>query len=82
MDDVINGIYHGRVDDYTDEMLAYVAKMENDTVNNPERQGCVAVTRELAEILDTLIAREVFEDVQNGWLKFCFYYDLLGVSAE
>ena len=82
MDDVSNGIYHGKVDDYTDEMLAYVAKMENDIENNPERQGCVAVTRELAEILDTLIAREVFEDVQNGWLKFCFYYDILGAEAE
>ncbi len=82
MDDVIAGIYHGKVADYTDEMLAYATKMENDVTNNPERQGCVAVTRELAEILDTLIAREVFEDVQNGWLKFCFYYDLLGQSAE
>ena len=82
MDDVIAGIYHGNVTDYTDEMLAYVAKMENDTANNPERQGCVAVTRELAEILDTLIAREVFEDVENGWLKFCFYYKLLGADAE
>lgn len=82
MDDVIAGIYHGNVTDYTDEMLAYVAKMENDTANIPERQGCVAVTRELAEILDTLIAREVFEDVENGWLKFCFYYKLLGADAE
>ncbi len=82
MDDVIAGIYHGNVTDYTDEMLAYVAKMENDTANNPERQGCVAVTRELAEILDTLVAREVFEDVENGWLKFCFYYKLLGADAE
>ncbi|MBQ7343631.1 MAG: TlpA family protein disulfide reductase [Clostridia bacterium] len=82
MDDVIAGIYHGKVADYTDEMLAYVEKMENDVANNPERQGCVAVTRELAEILDTLIAREVFEDVQNGWLKFCFYYDMLGTYAE
>ena len=82
MDDVIEGIYHGKVTDYTDEMLAYVAKMENDVDNNPERQGCVAVTRELAEILDTLIAREVFEDVQNGWLKFCYYYNILGETAE
>jgi ferritin len=27
-------------------------------------------------------AREVFEDVQNGWLKFCFYYDILGTVTE
>ena len=82
MDDVLAGRYHGIVENFTDEMLKYVAAMENDIVNNPERQGCVAVTRELALILDTLITREVFEDVQNGWLKFCFYYDILGADAE
>ena len=81
MDDVQAGIFHGNVIDYTAVMLEYVAKMDNGSTN-PERQGCVAVTRELATILDTLIAREVFEDVQNGWLKFCFYYDLLGNIAE
>ena len=82
MDDVKDGIYHGKVTDYTEKMREYVANMENDVENNPERQGCVAVTRELAEILDTLIAREIFEDVQNGWLKFCFYYNILGTDAD
>ena len=82
MDDVQNGIFHGNVKNYSDIISSYVEKMENDTENNPERQGCVAVTRELAEILDSLIAREVFEDVQNGWLKFCYYYDILGTVTE
>ncbi|MBQ7390407.1 MAG: TlpA family protein disulfide reductase [Clostridia bacterium] len=82
MDDVMNKIYHGNVNDYTPVMNGYVEKMENDVANNPERQGCVAVTRELAEILDSLIAREIFEDVQNGWLKFCYYYDILGTVTE
>ena len=81
MDHIQQGIYHGKLEDYTDEILAYVEKMEDD-INHPERQGCVAVTSELAEILDTLIAREVFEDVKDGWLKFCYYYDLLGVPVE
>ena len=78
MDDVKNGIYHGTNADYTDIVRDYAAKMENDVVNNPERQGCVAVTRELANILDTLVGRETFENVQNGWLKFCYYYEYLG----
>ena len=82
MDDVSQDIFHGNLVDYTDAILSYVEKMENDTENHPERQGCVAATRELAEILDTLIAREVFEDVKDGWLKFCYYYDLLGVPVE
>ena len=81
MDDVQAGIFHGMLEDFTDEILAYVEKMEDD-IANPERQGCVAVTEELAMILDTLIAREVFEDVKDGWLKFCYYYDLLGVPVE
>ena len=82
MDDVMQNIFHGKLEDYSDEIRSYVEKMENDINNNPERQGCVAVTRELTEILDTLVAREVFENVQNGWLKFCFYYDILGAQAE
>ena len=81
MDDVQAGNFHGMLVDFTDEILAYVEKMEDD-IANPERQGCVAVTEELAMILDTLIAREVFEDVKDGWLKFCYYYDLLGVPVE
>ena len=81
MDDIQNGIYHGMLVDYTDAILSYVEKMENDMAH-PERQGCVAATRELAMILDTLIAREVFEDVKDGWLKFCYFYDLLGVPVE
>ena len=78
MDDVANGIFHGTTADYTDRILEYVEKMENDTDKHPERQGCVAVTEELAMILDVLISREVFEDAENGWLKFCYFYDLLG----
>ena len=82
MDDVQNGVFHGNVKNYSDIIKNYVEKMENDVANNPERQGCVAVTRELADILDSLIAREIFEDVHNGWLKFCFYYDILGTVTE
>ena len=84
MDDVKAGIFHGTNEDFTDVVRGYLAKVDEDNplVDNlptyPERQGCVAVTRELAEILDTLIGREIFENVHNGWLKFCYYYDYLG----
>ena len=78
MDDVKNGIFHGTNKDFTPQINAYVAMMDNNP-DHPERQGCVAVTRELAEILDTLVSRELFENVHNGWLKFCFYYNYLGV---
>ena len=77
MDDVKNGIFHGEHKDHTATIDKYIALMDDGTAS-PERQGCVAVTRELAEILDTLVSRELFENVHNGWLKFCFYYDYLG----
>lgn len=78
IDDVKNGVFHGKIANYTNIIEGYVTKMENDVENNPERQGCVAVTEELAEILLALIDKEVFENVENGWLKFCYYYDILG----
>ena len=77
MDDVKQNKFHGMVVNYNDDVERYVSKME-DNKNHPERQGCVAVTEELAEILLALIDKEVFEDVENGWLKFCYYYNILG----
>ena len=82
MDDVKAGIYHGKVANYTETIEKYVAMMEDNGTTNPERQGCVAVTEELAEILLALVDKEVFENVEGGWLKFCYYYEILGVVAE
>ena len=77
MDEVANGIHHGKIAIHTDKVEKYLELMENlDT--NPERNGCVAVTEELAEVLTILIDYYIFEDVTNGWLKFCYYYDILG----
>ena len=81
MDDVINGIFHGKGEDRTDVVRQYVEKML-DEAEHPERQGCVAVTEELAEILDMLIHVQVFENVENGFTKFCYYYKHLGPAAE
>ncbi len=77
MDEVINGIYHGDGDDETDKINEYIAKMIDDATN-PELQGCVAVDEELAEILHKLYSKYVFQNVENDWLKFCFYYKHLG----
>lgn len=82
MDDVKAGIYHGNLVDYTEAVKKYVSLMDNNA-EHPERQGCVAATQELAEILGTLVDRELFEDVKHGWLKFCYYYNILGeVTAD
>ena len=77
MDDVEAGIFHGKVGNYSEIIEKYRAEMDNSTVHY-ERQGCVAVTEELAEILNILVDMHVFEDVRDAWLKFCYYYNILG----
>ncbi len=78
MDDVAKGIYHGEGKNMTEAINKYIALMDKgDTA--VERQGCVAVTEELAGILSQLFSKYVFDDVQHDWLKFCYYYDQMGV---
>ncbi len=77
MDDVAKGKYHGIGKDETETIKKYIAAMENDLAH-VERQGCVAVTKELSEILSQLYTKYIFEDVENDFLKFCFYYKHLG----
>ena len=77
MDDIMNGIYHGDNGDYSDIIQGYIDRMLDES-GHPERQGCVAVTEELAYILQILMEKEVFENVENAWVKLCYYYKHLG----
>ena len=77
IEDVLRGKYHGGGTDYTDKAQAYIAKML-DEADHPERQGCVAVTKELAEILQLLMDKYTFKGVENSWTKLCYYYEHLG----
>ena len=43
-----------------------------------ERAGCVVVTKELAEILQMVMEKYTFENVDHAWTKLCYYYDYLG----
>ena len=43
-----------------------------------ERDGCVEVDERLAEILGMLMDKYTFDNVENSWLKVCYYYDYLG----
>lgn len=76
VEDVFAGIYHGKGEDYTDEIKPYVSKIIND--GHEERKGCVLVDKELAELLQKLMSKFTFEDVDNAWLKLCYYYEHLG----
>lgn len=80
IEDVFAGRYHGKGQDLTNEIKTYVNKMLNES-KNPERKGCVAVDERLAQILQLLMDKYTFENVENSWLKLCYYYDHLGPNA-
>ena len=76
VDDVLAGKYHGIGEDLTDEISKYLDKMIKD--GNAEREGCVVVDAELAELLGKLMEKYTFQNVDQSWLKLCYYYDYLG----
>ena len=76
LEDVLAGKYHGKGEDLTAEISKYLSKMIND--GHAEREGCVVVDEELAEILSKLMDKYTFEGVDQSWLKLCYYYDYLG----
>ncbi len=75
IDDVFEGRYHGDGPDLTEEVRTYAAMIDK---SGTELDGCVPVDQRLAEILQYLMDKYTFEDVENSWLKICFYYDYLG----
>lgn len=78
VDDVLAGKYHGTGKDLTSTIKKYEKKII--TGGAKELQGCVVVTKELADILQLLMDKYTFENVDNAWLKLCYYYDHLGPS--
>lgn len=76
LEDVFEGRYHGAGEDLTEEIRTYVAKRET----SGDKKGCVAVDERLAEILQKLMDKYTFEDVEHSWLKVCYYYDYLGAG--
>ena len=77
LDDVYEGRYHGKGEDLTAKATAYLDDMLDEKAH-PERKGCVPVTEELAELLQMLMGKYTFKDVDHSWLKVCYYYDHIG----
>ncbi len=75
LDDVFAGRYHGDGDDCTEDIKKYISKIDK---SGTEIDGCVVVDEELAELLQQLMDKYTFDDVENAWLKICYYYDSLG----
>ena len=76
LDDVFAGRYHGRGEDLTEEIKSYLDKVI--TTGSEELRGCVEVDGRLAEILQLLMEKYTFENVDCSWPKLCYYYDYLG----
>ncbi len=76
LEDVFDGRYHGDGPDLTAEIKTYIDKI--DKSSNPDINGCVVVDERLAEILQLLMNKYTFENVEDAWLKICYYYDYLG----
>lgn len=80
VDEVLDGKYHGDNYDLTEKAQAYADKMITEATHpdNPELHGCVAMTEELAEILQALMDKFTFEGVDHSWTKLCYYYEHIG----
>lgn len=73
IEDLKNGIFHGKAGatDMTSDMLEYVDIMiTEDTYEN----GCVKVDATLAAMLQQLMDYYTFANVENSWVKLCYYW--------
>lgn len=80
VDEVLAGKYHGEGGDLTEEIKTYLDDII--TAGPQERQGCVVVTERLAQILQLLMDKYTFRNVDHTWTKLCYYYDYLGPNDQ
>lgn len=66
-------------EDKTEAIRAYLDDIIDDTKSEDfNLYGCVAVDKELAELLLGLMYKYSFENVAHSWTKLCYYYETLG----
>ncbi len=78
LDEVLEGKTHGRGQDLTADITAYLDKKIPASEDHPELEGCVPVDARLAELLQTLMDKYTFAGVDYSWAKLCYYYQHLG----
>lgn len=79
LEDIYAGKYHGRGEDCTDRIREYLDDIIDD--GHEEREGCVIVTEDLAELLQMLVDKYTFSGVDHSWTKLCYYYEHLGPES-
>ncbi len=78
VEDVAEGDYNGDGEDMTAVAKKYAAMAYGPSSAHPELEGCVPVNEELGEILQQLMDKFTFKNVEHSWGKLCFYYDYIG----
>ena len=76
VEDVFAGRYHGEGEDLTAAISEYLDDII--TTGGQEIIGCVAVDENLAVLLQKIMDKYTFEDVDDAWIKMCYYYQYLG----
>ena len=44
--------------------------------------GCIPVTEDIKQFLELLMNKYSFKDVENSWLKLCYYYHYYGANEH
>ena len=78
LEEVLAGTYHGTGKDLTADIQAFISEKIPYSADAPELEGCVAVTEDLAKLLQALMDKYTFEGVTNSWTKLCYYYKTFG----
>ena len=76
LDEIFAGKFHGEGEDKTEAIRALLGGIIYDETKL--ENGCMIVTVELAELLQMLMDKFIFKDVENSWVKLCYYYDYMG----
>jgi thiol-disulfide isomerase/thioredoxin len=76
IDEIFSGKFHGTGVDKTEEIKAFISQMID--AEGQLEDGCVVVTEELAVLLQMLMDKFIFKDVEYSWLKLCYYFDYMG----
>ncbi len=63
--------------DFTEAVIAYVEAHKITDKENP-LYGLVLVNEEFASILQMLMDKYTFENVEDSWLKVCYYLEYVG----
>ncbi|MBR2929725.1 MAG: redoxin domain-containing protein [Clostridia bacterium] len=82
IDDVYNGVYHGKGVDRTADAQAFYDNIIAGEQYDLNIRGCVAVGEDLAELLQLLMNKYTFNKVENSWVKLCYFYESLDADWE